>query len=413
MDLQPLTKAVLNPSLSMLLESSDPVIVVRYLPPNWVETVSETSLTGTIANLKAATQFAAGDNSAVQLTGSLNAWVDAFKAIDLPHLTNPSILLDPFRRACRSFFIVNAQLITGDMPVSGSDRRVFTTSQRAIMEQQVDDILRSIDLAIVAAASTDINKINRDLSTFTGFAENVITMWIAQNPEKVWILPDSLQTLLKYALYPWFVMKFAMSFVQDASRQNWVTAIITGINPKPVSFYDMRYATYLVYYAAHQTLRILNSYNNDTASRTTLTQALSSIETMMTAEFQSEIDGDSMRDMYNEVSTLSHKTRVDAQTLNDINNRMNTRKRNAVSVYNKVVMSNEELKDQRRRFYTWIVAYVVTVAIAVILLVTKKTDAFVAQSGIVLLVVSLYLLVIKIRSMFQSVTITHPSLTPR
>ena len=213
------------------------------------------------------------------------------------------------------------------------------------------------------------------------------------------------------AAQPYFVFRFFASFVQgswnldDMRKPKWQRT--------RVNFYDERYAKFLIMDVVKTTLMqlaedeaksVTGSSTEDQKSQSAanwakLNTAYGKLVTSALATSRVETGDVALRNMYQEVSGLSDRTKKGTQELANQSTKFDRRRGFLQSMRNNLVTDERELRFRRRVFWAWVAAYMVVVLVAVVLIGLRMHAAFMLHAGAVMLLVVVVALVKVIREL--------------
>ena len=403
MDLQPLTEAVLNKSLATLLAYPGDVSEMSRLP-FWHPVASKAALQATIEERNQPTWVPPVEPYQLAVDLITEA---VLALLSMDNIMDIDTLMKVWAYSGCAVFLLHLMPLIGEN-TGANGVRIFTPQQNTLMTSILDGITEHLlskmpftnDMACFEegddACQSDRSIVN-DPKTWMVAATVQAETWLSENYDaniKDWIFPAEVVSLfINVGLKPWLNMCFVASYV----RGPW-----NNQNRDDVSFYDSRYGKLLLYttmFNGIQMLQRLNAGNSGVTSK--LADLSSAFNILMQTTSDAEVGGDSMLDMYNKVASLSKDTKDRSSTIRAANAKLDTRKINANSIMVNSTTARQKMTDLKHGFWGWVVAYVVTVVIAIVLLVSGNHDQFIAQTGIVLTVVTLFLLATTIRRVMK------------
>jgi hypothetical protein len=389
MDLQPLTSAVLDPSLRVALKYNGDAIGVSDLP-FWYPVSDMGQVLGTIQARFVDDNYVAPSEPHPRC---LELVTQAVLGVNIQTISDIQGLLDAFMQAGLQVFYYQLELLVGDASArdpSGATVRKFTPQQKTVITRTVDGMVSSLQSkmpfknnmtcqvdpikAKKDKACTQNGSIITDISMFFQAAVQQTLEWLYTNLSQdmvEWLFPDDVITLfILLGLGPWLAMSYVASFVHGAWNVD---------QRHEVSFYDQRYAKLLIYtsmFNAIKRLANLNAGKPDVYNA--LLDRMNALNIMMMARAEAESGGDAVLNMYTKVATLSTESKQRSVDLNASNAKLQMRRQNALSMFNNKHEDAKATRNARMRFFAWVAAVVVSFVVGVALIATGNARMYVA-----------------------------------
>lgn len=400
MDLQPLTSAVLDPSLRIALKYNGDAIGVSDLP-FWYPVTEMSDVLSTMQTRFVDDNYVAPSEPHPMC---LQLVTQAVLGVDIQTISDIQGLLDAFLQAGLQVFYYQMELLVGEASArdpSGATVRKFTPQQRTVITRTVDGMVSSLQSKMpfknnmacqVDPTSTkkdrscmQDNGIITDISMFFQAAVQQTLEWLFTNLSQDmvdWLFPDDVITLfILLGLGPWLAMSYVASFVHGAWNVD---------QRHEVSFYDQRYAKLLIYtsmFNAIKRLANLNAGKSDVYNA--LLDRMNALNIMMMARAEAESGGDAVLNMYTKVAKLSTESKQRSVDLNASNAKLQMRRQNALSMFNNKHEDAKATRTAQRKFYAWIAAVAVSFVVGVALIATGNSHLYVAFAISVIGVVTL------------------------
>lgn len=394
MDLQPLTKAVLNPFLAEKLQEPSDVSGLSLLP-YWTFVASANELTAQLNTMFSPTYT----RPATPDTRALGIVTSAMMSLPT-NVTNVTDILEVFRKSGMDVFYAQLEAISGARA---------TQFLRNYIDPAVADLSRVLPLAAVPPCAdvtgqtcSKLPVITSDFAEFTAQATEYVTTRLKDalgEQQTEYLLPaESLAVaMMKVGLGPWLMMRFITTF----NHGSW-----NAVQRDDVSFYDQRYSLLLLYSTIVNVLSDVSMLNRKMQGNdeivTALTAYMNAIVTHMVSSSETDVGGEAMMHMYRTVADLSNDSKDASVQVDAATKRFELRRDYTTSLRGNLTSDETQLNTARRRFYVWVAAYVVAVAIAAALVATGQFPIFKLQAGLVLLVVTIYLLALVVRAYIRT-----------
>jgi hypothetical protein len=410
MDLQPLSAAVLTPSLKAILTSNSLDVSQMTNLPYWSPASSRNDMSAKY-NAFVAPTYA---RPAAPNAQSLGIVSYQFKTLAVSNMTDIKGIADAFRRVGESMFYAQLAAIIGESTDSSTGLRDMSPAQEAVVYKATRGLIDNItskmpfttDMSCTGTNSYDgspcgsATTVCDNVECYTRAAGIQSAVWLSDHfrdqPElKDWLFPPAVvDFLVAVALRPWLIIMFAASFVTGPWNQHTV-------RPN-TSFYDARFAQAIIYTTVYECLRQLITLNaNNSVVKNALVARMSALNTLIQAKATTESGGAAMLAMYTRVATMSRKNKDTSVSLGATNAKLQTRRGHASSMLENRESERGEMERTRRGMHAWLLAYIATTLIALFLIITGRHSNFTFQAAAVLLVVTLYILGKMIRNTLQ------------
>jgi hypothetical protein len=242
--------------------------------------------------------------------------------------------------------------------------------------------LVSFNVAAATMATKELSEITKD--------EEELRSWLFTH--------EVIRAFMIIGVGPWLILQYIASYVPGEWNK-------TG-NRSDASFYDARYAEYLIYNTA---TRILDELKIVNAANTSKLEIISNKASVLKNQIttNASISETDMRQMYRQVSELSNQSRSGSELLEAKNKRLEQRRSYALSLLNNNSGDDSIMRRQRKAFYAWLAAYAVVVASSIFLIVNERHATFMLLAGVVLASVSLYAFGLFMRTTVRVNGISH------
>ena len=400
MQIEELGRAVLNPKLqNLLVLGASDVSQLTYLP-HWRIASSYSELESTFASFTRPSYQL--PTTAPQDRRILNIISLHLKHTEFGHIADVMHITNSYLKIGLSVFLLQLAAIIGDS--TDSDGKQFSSAQRSMVNKTTLLMVTKLtemmpftqnmwcgpDDACDPALDT---KVCDSAECYTKAANklmlNLLSVHFKDDPEvKDWLFPISVVSfMVNVALRPWIIMMYIASFIPGPWN---ITTTRTEL-----SFYDARFARALVYKTVLVGLRVIGRLNLDIPRHTVANELftrMTQLMALMTAQANAETGGTAMKDMYKRISSMSKNTKDTSQSLGATNSKLLTRRSHAISMLENRQADYADMMSKKHRMYAWIIAYAITVAVALFLISSGHHDDFSMLAMVVMLAVLLYLI---------------------
>ena len=410
MDLQPLSAAVLTPSLKAILTSNSLDVSQMTNLPFWAPASSRNDMNAKYQAFIAPTYT----KPAVPNNQSLAIVSYQFKTLAVSSMTDIKGIADAFRRVGESMFYAQLAAIIGESTDPSTGLRDMTSAQEAVVYKATRGLIDNIaskmpfttELSCIGTNSYDgtacgsPTDVCDNVECYTRAAGIQSAIWLSNHFKndtelKDWLFPPAVvDFLVAVALRPWLIIMFASSFVNGPWNQYTV-------RPN-TSFYDSRFAQAIIYTTVYECLRQLITLNaNNAGVKNALVARISALNTLIQAKASTESGGSAMLAMYTRIATMSRKNKDTSVSLGATNAKLQKRRGHASSMLENRESERGEMEQTRRRMHAWLLAYIVTTITSLFLIMSGRQNNFIFQASTVLLVVTLYILGKAVRNTLQ------------
>lgn len=383
MNIEPLTRAVVRPEFVELLRTPQDALV---LPPmasyTFVASVSEL-VPNILSNLLSPTASTRANPEAVSIV------TKPLQAISLSNIMRIDHLLAAHKTAGLNLFYRQLGRVFGNTgnttTVEGNPVPVPTLSpaQLAAISRYVNLAADAMEGAMPLNTSTAA-----DVQEFHLQAVEVMIRSLTENVKDSniyeMLFPVPVLIMLYIGFMPWLIMRYFATFVSGpwnhTQRPN-------------LSFYDSRYAEFIIYSSVSSSLMELVRMNTDTSVKTDLVARMNAINTAMVSRSETEAGGEALLSMYSQVAGLAQQSKAKSMALAARSASFDDRRQVAMSVAGNQYNGLDQMRKARREFYAWIIAYGVVLVVSVVLLVMAEYDMFLWQAALVATVVAIYLFI--------------------
>ena len=387
MQLQPLTADVLDAELKTYLATWSDVSRLAdlvYFPV----TATNTAATLTAATTKWVTRAA----------GSFNSPDAVAKRAVIGSITGPGSVdtiskLDGIFRTTRDAGVqlLYAQIgaIVGETTVGAY--RTLSPGQATYVHDVVNAVVLKLDAGLADVMTPPAGSSAAKPADFAGFLAKV-SAFIDNEYRVQKLTPD-----LVAWLFPPEVTAFAVSVALEPwLKMRYIGRLIGGD-----SFYDSRYAEMVVFQAMGSALQLLYSLESSSGSKVQadvdkLSVLYDSLAATRSAISVSETSGTSMLEMYKRVAGISTKVRQSSTSLGSLSADFAVRRDRADNLGAGLSVEEAAMKKKKRRFLLWVMAFAVTVAVSVVMLLVATPQAFMLQAGCALGALTIYLVAVVI-----------------
>jgi hypothetical protein len=172
------------------------------------------------------------------------------------------------------------------------------------------------------------------------------------------------------------------------------------------SFYDRRYGYLMVMQCyidgMHDLIGMLGTTSPEV--KNALRKRYETATTKRASLAMTETSGEVMKTMYRSVQEKSALARAAVSNIQTTGAAMKERMERADTINVNAARETARMKASRLRFSMWLAAYVVAVAIAIALILMGRYSAFMMQAGVVITVVTLYLMIDVLRGVVNRLT---------
>jgi hypothetical protein len=208
-----------------------------------------------------------------------------------------------------------------------------------------------------------------------------------------WMFTELNVTMLMIVgLAPWLFMRYIGMYIPG----QWNNAVRPD-----ATFYDARYAELLLYKTMLYILATLTTLNTGDRMEK-LSATMSELVTRVVTKMQQESGQEALKDMYTHVASLSKRSKDNTMALAVTNAKLSQRRSIATSLLNNNAGDETIMRRHRRVFYAWLAAYAVLVAACIFLIINDRHSAFMLLAGMVLCVITLYILAAIVRNSVQT-----------
>ena len=410
MDLQPLTSAVLNPSLKRMLAFNGDVSGLEMLP-YWYAVSDRDTLRVEIENRNKDTWAMPSEPD----SDNLERVTLVMTSLPVNSINDIHGLLEAFLHAGMLVFVAQIETVMGEQVImrNGVTSRKFTPTQETVLSKHMLSIVMYIKSKLPFRVNMGCvvdpitlrkdsscmgdNSIIADMVDFETAAAVQANEWLSANLEQDmidWMFPaDVVTAMIVLGLRPWLTMCYVASFVKGTWNNE---------QRKDVSFYDDKYGRLLIYSTIFNALKRLASLNaGNPDARDMLLSRMNAINIMMTASADSETGGAAILSMYRKVATLSNDGKNRSVDLGASSAKLRLRRSNALSMYNNQESERAATKRHRVTFYLWVGAYAVMILIALIMLIKGNYEMLVGYAAVLLILMTVMLLVQSIRQLLK------------
>jgi hypothetical protein len=409
MHIEELGRAVINPQLQQLLVlGASDVSQLTYLP-HWKIASSYSQLQTTYTSFISPSYQL--PTTAPQDKRILDIVTLHLKDTEYGQLADVTHMIKAYLKIGLSVFLLQLAALIGDS-TDGAGKQ-FSTAQKnmvnkttLLMVTKLTEMLPFTqnmwcgpDDACDPALET---KVCASAECYTKAANKIMLSLLSahfkDDPEVMeWLFPTAIVSfMVNVALRPWIIMMYVASFIPGPWNIRTTRA--------ELSFYDARFARALVYKTVLVGLRVIGRLNLDIqrhAMANELLSRMTQLTTLMASQANTETGGKAMKDMYTRISGMSKKTKDTSQSLGATNSKLLTRRSHAMSMLENREADHAEMITKKRRMYAWIIAYAITVAVALFLISSGHHDDFTMLAMVVMLAVMLYLIGSAIRNAIQ------------
>lgn len=447
--LQPLTKSVLNPELLSMIQSSKPDVsgvsdLVYYTPAASIDALPAT-LESTVMSPQWPPLGAPVDAM------SLQAIVTSLLLIDAGQVNSVTGVLTAAKQAGRAVFQQQHAQLIGEGPLDTNGNKTMSARQnayvsrilesvdsvldvlvsevfapgspsgsgsgivgttagsgspdlRASILQQYQGVLASASAAASAPAATSSTSGSGDASgtrgkkpvvksvdaffAFTGSVLESLFQSVTKDPDiQAWLFPHAIiQAYLFIGLGPYLMLRYLSTFVPGPWNY--------GVLRADVSFYDSRYAKMLIFDSIRAAIDRVSRLSQVSAHDQIALKTLSSTMQMsISAHNDREVGGDALKSMYGQVASASVQARERTRDLSETSNVFDKRRSRALTMRQSVFLAERKTKRAYTMLMLWLVAFLVTLALAIVLLITNSLGPFLMLVGTVLAILALLLVV--------------------
>ena len=403
MPISNLAQKIIDPSLKVLLDVSGDVSQVTLLP-FW--NVAR-DLNGLDANYRAFTSANYQTPAQVTDTRILNIITSVLKEMSINEIASIPGIIEAYLKIGLAVFYIqlgaiigdtNDPLFTGFMTFGAAQRSMVVKATRYMIERVAGDLPYTTDMAYPTTGNA--SDVCQDMQCFTAAASRLALKAVSEHfkdmPEAVdWMFPQQIvKFMVDVALRPFFIVMFMASFIPGPWNR------IARAN---TSFYDSRFAQSTIYKSLFQTLfkfGNMNRASNPNAANE-LFARMSKLNMLLTAKSSAETGEGAMLNMYTQVSALSRQNKDMTFSLDATSEKLRTRRGHAMSMLENREVDRVEMERKKKRMFMWIIAYALSVAVALYLVSAGHHENYLFHVMIVLLVVSLYLIGNAVRDAVQ------------
>ncbi len=406
MELNSLTRSVLKPELIKLLTSGKDITHVSdlayYKPTTRLEDL-EALLDATVTDA----QWPAGATYDAKSLEDVSRQMSAILATKGPDNKDPDLVSEMLRgikQAGMAVFARQHALLIGDgMPQTdgaGSSIRTMSSAQSTYVDNILKAVFQDLDAAVPfsvppsGCTDTSTNPTCDKLGPATTMADffdaavKTISRSLMNNVEPDilnWLFPKQIARAYVYiGLGPYLRARYITTYMNKS--QGRVEGFVDQKQRTDVSFYDARYAEYLLYDTYNTALQnLINLQTTNTSMVSDLQKAQTTLATTLSTRRTSQMEDTALLTMYTDVSNMSKMARDNSMHMNVSSKRLDMRKSRIRSLQWNVHSSEKQMRTAYSGLILWVALYVVAVLVGVYLLMTNQNGMFLAHLGVVCL----------------------------
>jgi hypothetical protein len=261
----------------------------------------------------------------------------------------------------------------GDLP---DQMQVLHTKAEAVLVQMHAD-------STLPKPENPLGSLEYFMSAAEAYVKTAFKSSVSDPDTLAWMFPDAvIDAYFWIALGPYLRLKYLGTFVPGT----W-----NAVQRNDVSLYDSRYAQLLILNSIRASVQKVAAASP--ANAATLTTLGSFIQTAIAAKSEADVGGEALKKMYGQVADVSSRARTGVTDLKQKSSTFEIRRMRIKALQQGALQADKQTKRAYTSLLLWLAAFVVTLGMAIVLILTDNLDGFLLLCGLALGISTLFLLI--------------------